>query len=256
TPLSLAGIWDVDADRSYRVRRKQADRNLIVFIRTLAGAGDVIYRDGIKRVRLEEGTLFCLAEKYICFYCTAETNWRFWWFLVDAGGSLPLPLEKKLWIPQSQEDFSDVQEVSTLIKQSQYEQRAQAMAHFTAMIYRWLSQWAGSFRRGFHEERIEQLIEQLHETPDKKWHVKRMATYCHLSERRFRDVFRQKTGQNPKRFLERLRLERGRELLRMGVCNVSETAARLGYSSTFHFSRAYRKMFNEPPSASVSKVDS
>ena len=65
---------------------------------------------------------------------------------------------------------------------------------------------------------------------------------------RFRQVFAALTGQAPKRFYDGLRLEYGRGLLRLGIHKVADVAERLGFSSPFHFSRAFKKHFGKPPS--------
>ena len=77
-----------------------------------------------------------------------------------------------------------------------------------------------------------------------------MARMAGLGERRFRHVFASATGQSPKRFHEGLRLEFGRQLLMAGRIKLDDVADRTGFSSAFHFSRAFKKKFGHPPSLS------
>lgn len=249
--LSLDGVWEVYADVEYKVRREPTRRSLLVLVRTLAGAGEIV--DDAGRVyALTPGSLFCIEEDAVRFYQTTRADWVFWWFLMPPPASaLPVPLRRVLRVSIQPEEESEMQRVAELIGQQRYAQRAYGIARFNGLVHQWLAAWRGARRRGVYDDRIEVLIAKLRESPGGDWPLDRMARCCHLGERRFRDVFRAVTGSPPKRFLDRIRMEQGRELLRMGLCNVGEAAARLGYSSPFHFSRAYRRFFGEPPSASM-----
>jgi AraC-like DNA-binding protein len=249
--LTLEGAWEVNADREYRVRREPSGRSLLVLVRTLSGAGRLI-DDANRAVTLDSGTLFCIEESRVRFYETVEPDWQFWWFLVlPPSATLPLPLHRVMRSPIRADEEAQMREITTLIKHQRYLQRALGMARFTSLVLQWLAGWRGAWRRGVYDERIEALVVKLNDDPGADWSVARMARFCHVGERRFRDVFRGVTGSSPKRFLDRIRLDQGRELLRMGLCNVSEAAERLGYSSPFHFSRAYSRRFGEPPSAAA-----
>lgn len=95
----------------------------------------------------------------------------------------------------------------------------------------------------------------MHERAEGGWSVKEMAGAAHLSERMFRQVFRKSTGESPKRFFERLRLEKGQALLQLGIYTVKEVASSLGYSSQFHFSREFKKHFGSPPVRALRPAD-
>lgn len=214
----------------------------------MGGGGELVNSEG-RKTHLPAGSLFCIEEKRVIFYRTVEPNWRFWWFLFHLEGTLPLPVGQKMSVPVKKWEYSDFERIKGEIKHTRHEQRAYGTACFTAMVYRWLSLQQDSRKKGEHEDSIEYLISRLQESPGENWSVRDMAESCHLSIRRFRDVFKAYTGRSPKLFLEQIRLRQGQELLRMGGCNVTEAADRLGYSSAFHFSRSYRKMFGEPPTA-------
>ncbi len=80
------------------------------------------------------------------------------------------------------------------------------------------------------------------------WTVAQMACEAHMSERNFRLAFAAVTRQSPKRFYDRLRLRTAEELLRQGVYTVAQVGDRLGFSSPFHFSKAFKQCFGYPPS--------
>jgi AraC family transcriptional regulator len=72
---------------------------------------------------------------------------------------------------------------------------------------------------------------------------------AHLSEGRFRRLFREVAGCAPKAYYENLRLARAVPWLQAGQMNLAGIAERLNYSSAFHFSRAFKKRYGLPPSA-------
>jgi AraC-like DNA-binding protein len=65
-------------------------------------------------------------------------------------------------------------------------------------------------------------------------------------------IFRELTGSPPHRYLLRVRLARGAELLRQGV-SVTETSFRCGFPNPSHFIRSFRRAFGVTPSRIVPK---
>jgi AraC-like DNA-binding protein len=54
-------------------------------------------------------------------------------------------------------------------------------------------------------------------------------------------------GSSYRNLVKQLRFERASELLREGNLNVSQIAAQLGYSTSAHFARAFRRESGLPP---------
>jgi len=74
-----------------------------------------------------------------------------------------------------------------------------------------------------------------------------LARTLFLSESRFHDVFRNAAGQAPLEYLQRLRLRRAQELLASGVQSVAEIGRACGFADPFHFSRQFKKAFEQSP---------
>jgi len=66
--------------------------------------------------------------------------------------------------------------------------------------------------------------------------------YSHL-----RRQFKERTGLSPKRYLQRMRLERARRLLGSTLDSLDRIAERVGFYSAFHLSAAFKKEFGLPP---------
>jgi signal transduction histidine kinase/DNA-binding response OmpR family regulator len=56
------------------------------------------------------------------------------------------------------------------------------------------------------------------------------------------------TGLSPNRFIQRVRLERGAELLQTGKLTVAEVAYQIGYDSPSYFAKVFQEQFGHPPS--------
>jgi AraC-like DNA-binding protein len=60
-------------------------------------------------------------------------------------------------------------------------------------------------------------------------------------------AFHRQTGQNPKNYLDHLRVEHARRLLTMGGYTLKEIAARSGFTDTQHFARTFTRKTGAPP---------
>lgn len=95
---------------------------------------------------------------------------------------------------------------------------------------------------------VERSVALMHARLDGGVPLPELAAAAHLSAAQFRRVFRAVTGQAPKSYYDGLRLQHARQLLQLQRRSVKDVAATLGYSSPFHFSRAFRPRFGLPPS--------
>lgn len=76
-----------------------------------------------------------------------------------------------------------------------------------------------------------------------------LAAGCGMSERSFYRLFLQATGESPKRYLKRIRVERAAELLRGTDRTITEIAFEVGFVDSSFFAREFRKLRDYPPSA-------
>ena len=89
--------------------------------------------------------------------------------------------------------------------------------------------------------RIDALIEDLKLTPEYWWTVEEMAEKCGLGEVQFRRLFKEVAGMSPKRYIEKLKMQRAIEMLVGGRESVAEIGRRLSYADPFHFSRRFKE---------------
>jgi AraC-like DNA-binding protein len=79
--------------------------------------------------------------------------------------------------------------------------------------------------------------------------VAAVARVAHVSEAHFSRQFRATFGETPHRYLQRRRVERAMELLRETDRPVTEICFDVGFNSLGTFSRTFRDIVSEPPSA-------
>lgn len=74
-----------------------------------------------------------------------------------------------------------------------------------------------------------------------------LAKEAGISANHLIKLFRKHLGTTPMQHLWKLRVQRGAELLRSTGLSVSEVAYHCGFSSPFHFSRAFKSVFDVSP---------
>ncbi|MCW2985844.1 MAG: ptlR [Conexibacter sp.] len=79
--------------------------------------------------------------------------------------------------------------------------------------------------------------------------VRALARIAIVSEAHFIRQFKATFGETPHRYLQRRRIERAMALLRAGELSVSEICLEVGFTSFATFSRTFREIIGESPSA-------
>lgn len=75
-----------------------------------------------------------------------------------------------------------------------------------------------------------------------------LAKLCGISDEYLRFLFKSLTGQTPLSYINNLRLESAREMLRSEFVSVAEAAEANGFENSGYFSRLFKKHYNIPPS--------
>ena len=91
------------------------------------------------------------------------------------------------------------------------------------------------------------FMTQHHGDPELR--VEHIARHVGLSVGYFSVYFRSRTGVSPYQYLLQIRLARARELVLEGRKTIAEVAEQVGFSSPFHFSRTFKKVYATAPSA-------
>ncbi len=93
---------------------------------------------------------------------------------------------------------------------------------------------------------VVRACELFEEHPAERWRLDELASLCAVSVPHLISLFRRDTGQTPRQYLLRRRIERAAAMLQNKERPVTEIAHELGFSSSQHFATAYRKLRGKP----------
>lgn len=110
--------------------------------------------------------------------------------------------------------------------------------------------WTGA-REAVAADRLRRAIEAAAE---ERLRIGDLAARFGISMAVARRTLRSALGMTPKRYHEELRVRRARLLLRHSLLTVTQVAAKLGYHSVHHFSRAFRRRTALTPTAYARSV--
>lgn len=258
--IDLKTIWDARCDAQYDVDHAKSIASSrgahprggtgFIAIRTVSGRGWIDLGAGEQPAL--PGHLVVTTWDRIRRYHSLGGSWRHWWFEFDLAGPPFFPLHEPLQAAPIAGEAASFAEAFSCIRSPEAPRRALACAAFARLLLGWLVDWRGS--SGIHAASIRRAIDRMHERLADNAAMAEFAREARMSERLFRQAFRAETGQSPKSFYDGLRLAAARDWLRLGLCNVSEAAERLGFSSPYHFSRAYRRRMGAPPSSDAQRA--
>lgn len=97
------------------------------------------------------------------------------------------------------------------------------------------------------KEVIIRSVEQIVQSPEQRLSVADMAKDVGVSESHYFKLFHEIYGQSPSSYMDRIRMERACLLLKSGI-SVTETSLELGFKTSQHFARVFKKIFGSSPS--------
>ncbi|MCL2884961.1 MAG: AraC family transcriptional regulator [Oscillospiraceae bacterium] len=95
---------------------------------------------------------------------------------------------------------------------------------------------------------IARAAEHIGAHPEETLSLETLAGLAHLSLARFKVRFRQEVGEPPRAYINGVRMERAKALLREGQC-VTDVALRLGFDTPNYFATVFKKHTAMTPSA-------
>ena len=95
--------------------------------------------------------------------------------------------------------------------------------------------------------RIHHALSHIHKNYNQPLVIKELAQEVHLSNSRFRTVFKNLTGLSPMEYLTTLRINHARQLMPLTALSICEIASRVGYDDQLYFSRIFKKKTGVTP---------
>jgi AraC-like DNA-binding protein len=258
--ITLEVVYAVEADASFDAVKLAAEDRRSAAFRTVGGEGEIHVVSPIGEeqtpIVARPGSVVFLEFHRVRRYRPRDGAWRFWFFEYE-GAELPFPLGRPFPVSDTARDEAEARECLERLREATPTSSAYASALFTAMVHRWLVAFsAGAQARHPREPSIREAVAEMRRSLGRPLSIPTLAAQVGMSERAFRNAFQVVMDWSPKRYFDRLRLEKAAELLRQNRYSIGEIADVLGYSSPFHFSRAFRELFGVPPSTYAAVIRS
>jgi len=95
---------------------------------------------------------------------------------------------------------------------------------------------------------IDKAIKFIKNNYNQKLTVEQLAEESGYSPSHFNSEFVRLVGKSPIRYLNEIRIERAKELLRTGLFSIGEIADSCGFENTYYFSNVFKKYTGVSPS--------
>ncbi len=94
---------------------------------------------------------------------------------------------------------------------------------------------------------VNTLVSFINENYMKEITLDTISKNMYLSPAYISKVFKEEMGESPINYLIKVRLAKAHELLLAGGIPIKAVARSVGYDDAYHFSKLYKKYYNEPP---------
>jgi len=100
-----------------------------------------------------------------------------------------------------------------------------------------------------HCPKIGKVMAAIHADPERDWRVPELAEIMGASRSTFADAFTRTVGESPARYVAKIKMFQARRWIAQEGMRIAVAADRLGYDSEASFSRAFKRIIGQPPSA-------
>ncbi|NQY92742.1 MAG: AraC family transcriptional regulator [Campylobacteraceae bacterium] len=126
---------------------------------------------------------------------------------------------------------------TSLLKELYYGIAMGGNAHFLHKI----------FLKNTFEAKMTRTLKTIHETYHEHLDVQTLAKNEDMSASSFHTHFKNVTSMTPLQYIKKIRLNKAMDLLSKDNLQVKETAYAIGYESSFHFSKDFKRYYGIPP---------
>lgn len=111
-----------------------------------------------------------------------------------------------------------------------------------------------SMRSNYENHLFHVMVTYLKENIERKNEVNDLVDHFNLSRSTIQNLFLKYANSSPKTYINQVRLNRSKEMMRNSQLTISEIAEKLGYGSIQYFSRAFSREFGMSPSTYAKSI--
>ncbi len=243
--IQLAGISDLT--EGYQMGRR--DCPFTVLICVLSGEG-FCYFDG-KPHALKEGNILMIRFGEDHIY-RASGTWRILWFHLDC--CFRKETESPFFIRSDGELIQSLYRISlTFLRESQGERNGMILYNLGSLIALMIRRILAYPSSGVRQSRDRQIIERLRREASRDlsrdWTVGELAELANITPSYLFKITGRTLDLSPQGFVTQMKMELAVQLLNHSDYPLKYIADRLGYSTPYAFSKAFRKRYGVSPGA-------
>ena len=237
------------AEGHYRERREPIGEHVLIYC--MDGAG--WYQVGEHKYNVRANQFFILPPNQPHVYAAdKELPWTIYWIhftgehaaIYSEGMFQPQDIRPAInsRIMERNHVFEDI--FSTLMHSTDLEslRYASSLLHFYLASMRYLGLYRRQENVRQNRDVTEAAIHFMNENMEKHLSLMAMAKYTGYSPSQFSLLFRQKTGESPLAYFNRLKIERACQLLLTTNMHVNQICHKVGIEDSYYFSRLFSKL--------------
>ncbi|UUX34446.1 AraC family transcriptional regulator [Fundicoccus culcitae] len=105
-----------------------------------------------------------------------------------------------------------------------------------------------SMRENYENEVFQSMVNYIEENIDKPVQISDLAEHFSLSRSSIQKYFKKYTNETPKEYINTIKLQHSKELIRNSQMSLSEISKAVGYGSSQYFSRVFSEKYGMSPS--------
>lgn len=104
-----------------------------------------------------------------------------------------------------------------------------------------------------HFRAIEKVMHMMLENYQTTFTIEDLLSHTELSPSHFRLLFKRVAGQSITKYQNKIKINKAKDFLLSGSCNVTEAARKVGFEDVYYFSRLFKRITGVNPSSFLKK---
>ncbi len=248
---SITSAYKILADNSYyhlcdENEKEQHPKDTIAFIRCTYGEGKIYYAN--KKISLSESDYIFIKFSDIVKYKAASPIWGYTWVNFSAEGISDFELNKKYTAPITENEeaaFNKLIYSGQEIKNRNYINALFSNYLFSIIIENKLEEIGSQSKES--KRIIDDICSYIQQKLYSKISITEISVFFKISPRRLHQIFKHNLGISPKQYITKKKMEESYKLLVQTSAPINKIAEMLCFSSPYHFSNEFKKIFNQTP---------
>lgn len=244
----VSSAFQIMVDGSYfhlcdNEERQHHQAGTIALVRCTLGSGKIYTLDG--DIELQEGDYAFLRFHHIVKYKATAEIWSYRWVNFSAADGLPFPLMTVHSAPVT--EAQDAAFAALLAAGADNTDPTAIHYLFLSYFYQVTGALTTNEERTAPSRQIDDICSFIQQKLFTRVTVDTVSAFFGISSRRLHQIFAKELGISPKQYILKKKLEEGYRLLVQTAMPVHTVADRLCFSSPYHFTNAFKRLFGQTP---------